>query len=92
METEMENAYLGIILLAVIFVILLFTQLKSTLLHLIGKGIVHIVIGGFILYFANLAGGIFGFSIPFNAITVGVAGILGIPGVAALVCIKLFII
>ena len=60
--------------------------------QIIGKGIIHFVIGGFLLFFVNLFGTQFDFHIPFNLITVGVAGILGLPGVISLVCIKLFIV
>jgi inhibitor of the pro-sigma K processing machinery len=87
----MDNTLVAILIVAVAVSIAVLSQLKWSLLHLVGKGMVHFVIGGFILFFVNLFGGIFEFTIPLNVVTVAVVGLLGLPGVISLVCIKLLI-
>lgn len=58
----------------------------------VGKLAVKFIIGGILLFFLNTIGTNFGLHIPINASTTVVAGILGIPGIAALVVIKMFIV
>lgn len=49
------------------------------------------IIGGIALYVINILFGPMGFSIGINPITALVAGVLGIPGVGALVILKLLL-
>ena len=61
-------------------------------LKTIGKLILNSLLGGFLIFFINLIGGIFGFHIVLNYITAITVGILGIPGAILLIVIKLMII
>ncbi len=62
------------------------------ILKWIGIGVIQVAIGAILLFLLNAAGGYFDFSIPINPITASITGILGIPGVLALIVIQLFIV
>jgi inhibitor of the pro-sigma K processing machinery len=57
-----------------------------------GMIVLQIVIGAILLFFANLVGEMAGFHIPINPITAFIAGVLRLPGLLALVVIKLYIL
>lgn len=79
------------IVVAVIMLFLLFgAALKP--FRFVGRLVVKLIIGGLLLFFLNIFGTSFGLHVPINAITTVVAGILGIPGIAALVLIKVFMV
>ncbi|WP_085522400.1 pro-sigmaK processing inhibitor BofA family protein [Tuberibacillus sp. Marseille-P3662] len=54
----------------------------------IGKLAVKLMIGALLLFLLNTFGTHIGIHVPINAITTGIAGVLGIPGIAAMVVIK----
>ena len=60
-------------------------------LKTIGKLILNSLLGGFLIFFINLIGGIFGFHIGLNVITSIIVGTLGLPGAIILILIKLII-
>jgi inhibitor of the pro-sigma K processing machinery len=88
----MDLFMMGVIIIAILIFLVFLSQVKWSPLHWLGKGMFHLAIGGFMLFFLNLFGGAFDFQIPLNLITVAIAGFLGVPGVIALACIKLFVI
>jgi inhibitor of the pro-sigma K processing machinery len=51
----------------------------------------QLVIGTVLLFFANLIGEVAGFHLPINPVTALLAGFLRIPGLLALLVIKVFI-
>lgn len=57
----------------------------------IGFLALQVVIGAVLLFFANLVGELAGFHVAINPVTAILAGFLRIPGLLALVVIKLFI-
>ncbi|GGL58259.1 pro-sigmaK processing inhibitor BofA family protein [Sporolactobacillus putidus] len=57
-------------------------------LRWIGKLAVRFVVGAFLLFLLNVIGESFSLHIPINFATAAVGGLLGIPGIAALVLIK----
>ncbi|AOC89573.1 pro-sigmaK processing inhibitor BofA family protein [Bacillus sp. L381] len=61
-------------------------------LRWIGLTAIKFIAGAILLVGVNLFGGSLGIHIPVNLVTTGVSGILGIPGIAALIVIKRFII
>ncbi|MEH7887106.1 pro-sigmaK processing inhibitor BofA family protein [Bacillus sp. JJ1609] len=61
-------------------------------LRFVGQGAVKILIGAIFLFFLNAFGTSFGVYIPINIATAAVSGLLGIPGVVALVAIQTWII
>ncbi|WP_322544374.1 pro-sigmaK processing inhibitor BofA family protein [Bacillus sp. SS15] len=61
-------------------------------LRWIGVTAIKFIAGAILLVGVNLFGSSLGIHIPVNLITTGISGILGIPGIAALIVIKRFII
>jgi inhibitor of the pro-sigma K processing machinery len=53
---------------------------------------VKVVIGALFLFFINAFGTSMGLHIPINLTTAGISGLLGLPGVAALIIIKMVIL
>jgi inhibitor of the pro-sigma K processing machinery len=53
---------------------------------------VKIVIGALFLFFVNVFGVPLDIHIPINIITAAISGILGLPGIGALIAIKFFIL
>lgn len=58
----------------------------------LGKVSIRLIVGAIILFIVNSVGGKYGLHIPINAPTTIVAGLLGIPGIAALVVIQTWIL
>lgn len=58
----------------------------------IGQGFIKLIIGAMLLFFLNVFGNQHGLHIPINFVTVAVSGLLGIPGLASLVVIQLWIL
>ncbi|MFY4777405.1 pro-sigmaK processing inhibitor BofA family protein [Metabacillus sp. RGM 3146] len=69
-------------------VLLLLIGAKVKPVNWIGKLLVKVVIGAFCLFLLNAAGASLGVHIPINLTTSAISGILGIPGIAALLVIK----
>lgn len=87
----MEPIWVVGIILVTIFLLLVFgSTLKP--LKLVGQGIIKILIGAFLLFFLNALGSNFGIHIPINLITAAISGFLGIPGLAALTVVQVWII
>lgn len=61
-------------------------------LRFVGQGAVKILIGAIFLFFLNAFGTSFGVYVPINFGTAAISGLLGIPGVFALVAIQMWII
>jgi inhibitor of the pro-sigma K processing machinery len=82
------------VLLIVSGVGLVFVLSKSSTnpLKWVWIGMINIIIGALGLYFFNLFGQIIDLGIPINLITAAVVGVLGVPGLIALVLVKFFIL
>lgn len=61
-------------------------------IRFLGQGITKFIIGAVFLFFLNTLGGQVGIHVPINLVTSAVAGLLGIPGVAALAAIDYWVI
>lgn len=61
-------------------------------IRILGQGITKLIIGAVFLFFLNTLGSQVGIHVPINLVTSAVAGLLGIPGVAALAAIDYWII
>ncbi|MEN1939328.1 pro-sigmaK processing inhibitor BofA family protein [Paenibacillus sp. 102] len=77
-------------MLTLVFVLLVFGASMKPL-QFIGKMFVKVIIGVVLLFAVNVIGTYFGFHIPINLGTASISSILGIPGICALVIIKLYI-
>lgn len=71
-------------------ILLLVMGLKP--IRFIGSMFVKIAIGALLLFALNVIGAQINFHIPINLITASVSGLLGIPGIAALAIIQLFVL
>lgn len=61
-------------------------------IRFVGQGIIKLIIGAVFLFFLNILGNQVGIHVPINLVTSAVAGLLGIPGVAALAAIDYWVI
>lgn len=61
-------------------------------MKLIGNGAVRVVIGVLFIFFFNVFGASVGLHIPINVYTALVTGLLGLPGLASLVAIHMFVL
>ncbi|WFA05352.1 pro-sigmaK processing inhibitor BofA family protein [Bacillus sp. HSf4] len=71
--------------------LLFFSKTAFKPLKWIGTIAVRLIIGALLLFCVNLFGESIGIHVPINIVTTGVSGLLGVPGVAALIVIKQFI-
>lgn len=78
--------------LSLLIVLLLIFGTPTKPLKLLGQGVIKIVIGAFLLFLLNAFGSNFGIHVPINIVTATISGFLGIPGVAALTVIQVWII
>jgi inhibitor of the pro-sigma K processing machinery len=79
-------------LFAGLILIMFFIGAPIKPLRFVGQGIIKILIGALFLFFLNEFGTSLGIYVPINLVTASVSGILGIPGVLALVAIENWII
>lgn len=80
---------LGVI--GLIFILLL-ASVPAKTLRFVGQGLVKLMIGALFLFFLNVAGNQFGIYVPINFVTSTISGFLGIPGVAALAMLQLWVL
>lgn len=81
-----------IAILAGVILIVFFIGAPLRPLRFIGQGIIKVLIGALFLFFLNTLGTSIGLYIPINLATATVSGILGIPGVLALIAIETWIL
>lgn len=84
----LQGANAQLVLYGVIGIIILFILLRVLKWPI--KILLNGIFGVVLLYIVNLVGASFNFYIGINIITALIAGILGVPGVAALIIFKLF--
>ncbi|WP_458411441.1 pro-sigmaK processing inhibitor BofA family protein [Schinkia sp. CFF1] len=60
--------------------------------RMVGGGLIRIMLGALGLFIINSIGTLMGFHIPINLVTASVSGLLGIPGMAALIAIDQFVL
>ncbi|MBU8881440.1 pro-sigmaK processing inhibitor BofA family protein [Bacillus sp. FJAT-29790] len=75
-----------------LILLLLFIGTPVKPIRMIGQGVIKILIGALFLFFLNAFGNQFGIYVPINLITASVSGILGIPGLFALVAIQTWVV
>lgn len=75
-----------------LILLLLIAGMPSNPLKQAGKLIVKLVIGAIALFLINAVGGNYGIHIPINVPTTLISGILGMPGIAALIVVQKWII
>ncbi|MBD8005875.1 pro-sigmaK processing inhibitor BofA family protein [Bacillus norwichensis] len=75
-----------------LIIFLLMAVKPGSFVKVIGQSFIKLMIGALFLFFLNAVGNQFGLYIPINFVTAAVSGLLGLPGVAALSVIQLWII
>ncbi|UFJ40511.1 pro-sigmaK processing inhibitor BofA family protein [Brevibacillus humidisoli] len=80
---------IAIVIAGFLFIVAASKSVKTPL-RWVGLAALNLVIGAVLLFFANLVGEMAGFHLPINPVTALIAGFLRLPGLAALVMIKLF--
>jgi inhibitor of the pro-sigma K processing machinery len=80
----------SIIGVLILLLLVIGTPIKPV--RFIGQGVIKILIGALLLFFLNAIGNQFGLHVPINFITSAVSGLLGIPGLFALVVIQMWIL
>jgi inhibitor of the pro-sigma K processing machinery len=75
-----------------LILILLFSSAPFKPIRFVGQAVVKLLIGALFLFFLNAAGNRYGIHVPINFGTSAVSGILGIPGLVALVAIQKLIL
>jgi len=81
-----------IALLIGLIIFLLMAVKPGSVVKVIGQSFIKLMIGALFLFFLNAVGNQFGLYIPINFVTAAISGLLGLPGVAALSVIQLWII
>ena len=75
-----------------LIVFLLMAGMPGKLFRWIGQSLTKILIGAILLFFLNAIGNQFGLYVPINFATSAVSGFLGLPGVAALALIQMWVL
>lgn len=75
-----------------LILVLLFVGAPIRPLRWVGQLFIKVIVGALLLFFVNVFGTSFDLHIPINLITSTISGVLGVPGLAALVVIKTMII
>lgn len=83
----MEPVYV-IVMIGGLIVLLLLIGAPLKPIRWIGGAIIKLIIGALCLFFLNLFGTSINLHIPINLVTTSVSGLLGIPGLCALIAIK----
>ncbi|GIN93482.1 sigma-K factor-processing regulatory protein BofA [Siminovitchia terrae] len=86
------DSILIIALLIGLIIFLLMAVKPGSVVKVIGQSFIKLMIGALFLFFLNAVGNQFGLYIPINFVTAAISGLLGLPGVAALSVIQLWII
>lgn len=74
-----------------IFILFILAWLLVIPAKIIGKLVINALIGGLLLFLFNIVGAFFNVQIGVNIITALVVGFLGVPGLIAIVIIKIII-
>ena len=77
--------------IACIFFLFLFGRIFIIPIKIIFKLIINSILGGLTIFIINIIGSFLNFHIGLNLITSIFVGILGIPGVIVVICIKILL-
>ncbi|ALC83235.1 MULTISPECIES: pro-sigmaK processing inhibitor BofA family protein [Bacillus] len=75
-----------------LIVLLLSSKGSFQPLKFIGVISIKLAVGALLLFCVNMLGSSIGIHVPINFVTTGISGLLGIPGIAALVIVEQFIL
>jgi inhibitor of the pro-sigma K processing machinery len=74
----------------ILLLLIIGTPIKP--IKFLGQGVIKVLIGALLLFFLNAFGNQFGLHIPINFFTSAISGLLGIPGLVALVVIQTWVL
>ncbi|WP_186576829.1 pro-sigmaK processing inhibitor BofA family protein [Aquibacillus kalidii] len=78
--------------MVILIVLLLVVGAPIKPMRFLGRGTVKLVIGVLFLFFFNVFGASIGLHLPINVYTAVIVGFLGIPGLASLTALHIFVI
>jgi len=81
---------ISIVIGLVILLLVVGTPIRPV--RLIGQVVMKVIIGALFLFFLNALGNQYGIHVPINLVTSTVSGILGIPGLVALVALQHYVL
>ncbi|KAB7663452.1 pro-sigmaK processing inhibitor BofA family protein [Bacillus sp. B1-b2] len=81
---------ISIVIGLVILLLVVGTPIRP--LRFLGQVVIKVVIGALFLFFLNAIGNQYGIHVPINIITSTISGILGIPGLVAMVALQQFVL
>ena len=87
----METASLIFTAIALVLSIVVVIKLLAAPVKLVFKILINAVSGFLLLIIANFISGFFDFSLPMSVLNCLISGVFGIPGVAFLIVLKLFL-
>ncbi|MCL1632244.1 pro-sigmaK processing inhibitor BofA family protein [Sporolactobacillus sp. CPB3-1] len=83
------NSYLYVIIgITIVFLVVMAAGASFHPLKWIGRLAVRLLVGALLLFLLNVIGESFSMHIPINLATSAASGLLGLPGIAALIIIK----
>ena len=85
-----HGVFIAVIIGMILLLFLIGTPFKP--FRYLGRFSVKLIVGAVLLFIVNIIGGNYGLHIPINPSTTLVSGILGFPGIAALIVIQKWII
>jgi inhibitor of the pro-sigma K processing machinery len=86
------NPTLVITSMVVLIVVLLVVGAPIKPMRFLGQGAVKLVIGVLLLFFFNVFGASLGLHLPINIFTALTIGFLGLPGLASLTALHIFVL
>jgi inhibitor of the pro-sigma K processing machinery len=85
--------HLAVVLIIIgLIILLLLVGAPLKPLRFAGKTMIKIIVGALLLFGLNIVGTQINLHIPINLVTASITGILGIPGLAALAVIQMYIL
>lgn len=86
------NEYAWIAVIGGFILLVLLVLAPKSLMKWTGQTVVKLTIGACLLFLLNVTMNRYGVDVPINLLTTSISGFLGLPGVAALAVIKLYIL
>ena len=78
-----------VIFIGAIIAVLIIAKILAWPIKKMVKLILNIAVGILLLILVNYIGRAFNFNIPFNNVTAGISGLLGLPGIVLLIILKI---
>jgi inhibitor of the pro-sigma K processing machinery len=88
----MMHTVIWVVLIVSVVLLLVVLLRNRSAFQWLGKTCLHVVFAALLIYVLNLFSGYTSLTIPYNAVTVGIVGTLGLPGLGLLAAVKLIML